>query len=269
MPLARQKTYHPLSRSRKGFLAASIVTCLAAALPAISLPQSRQHARKKPAAPIVTGISPDVVVPGSAPTTIRLRGTGLNMLSSVSILDCDEKHTQLRVDNPRPATFTVTIPNSLLKPCVLQVSDFFPLGVADPHLAKLKPPHNASINESLDWSGWFNHVLVSGDVDIPPNGEVVNVRVDTPGNHYVFVLGKHDTTLFRVNPLKTPVLSASMEGATEFDLFLPGVKVTDVQWGGDDEGFWIGTLSKDGTQVEDRRLLSSMTDEPSGPLDQN
>ena len=249
---------------------------LTVALPTVSSPQSsRQHPGAKPANPIFLGISPDVIVGGLSSATVRLRGKGLEVLTSVDILDCDEKHTRLPVDNPRPAAFTVTIPASLLvKPCVLRVSGmegiFFnvPLGVADPELAKLKPPAYSSSQEELDWGGWFNHLLVSGDIDISSKGEAVSVRVDS-GSDYVFILGKHETPLFRVNPLKRPVPDGAMRGATRFDLFLPGVDVTDVQWGGDDEGFWIGTLANNHTEVEDRRLLSSMADEPSGPIDRN
>ena len=217
-----------------------------------------------------------MIVAGSAPATIRLRGTGLKILSSLDIMDCDKNQTKLRVDNTPPAALSVTIPASLLlKPCVLRVVSaegvYFnvPLGVADPQLAKMKSSPYASLAEDTDWGGRFNHVMASGDADIPPNGEAVNIQVNSPGNHYVFVLGKHNITLFRVNPLKPPVPDPSMEGAETFDLFLPGVDVTDVQWSGDDAEFWIGTLSKDGTEVKNRRPLSAMADEPSGSLDKS
>jgi hypothetical protein len=257
------------------FLAACLVLCFTAIAPRISVSQQlQQSTRKSPPSPVFSRFSPDVIVGGSEPTIIQLRGTGLKILSSLDILDCDRSRTKLRVDSTRPAALFVTIPAwLLLKPCVLRVVStegvYFnvPLGVADPQLAKLKPPPYSSPAEGLHWGGWFNHLMVSGDVDISSDGEAVSVRVDSPEIHYVFVLGKHDVTLFHINPLKSPVPDPSVGGGEAFDLFLPGVEVTDVKWSGDDEEFWIGTLSKDGTKVVDRRLLSSMADEPSGALD--
>ncbi len=205
------------------FFAAFGVICLAPILLMASFSQKgHQSLQKKTANPLLIGISPDVVTSGSAPATIRLRGTRLKLLTSVDLTDCEGHHSELPVANPQSGTFAVTIPVSfLLKPCVLHISGFA-LGVGDPQLAKFAPPsHASSAGEDLDWGGWFNHVMVSRDVDIPSNGEVVNVRVDTPGDQYVFVLGKHNATLFRVNPLKPPV--PAMQGGTEFDLFLPGV----------------------------------------------
>jgi hypothetical protein len=85
-----------------------------AALPAISLPlQPPQYARKKSPNPVFRGISTDVIISGSSSATIRLLGAGQKTAVVVDITDCEQNHTKIRVDNPQPAAFTVTIPASL------------------------------------------------------------------------------------------------------------------------------------------------------------
>ena len=68
-----------------------------------------------------------------------------------------------------------------------------PLGVADPQLSKLKGLGTSYSGGELGGGGSFNHVYASGDVDIPENGEVLNVRVYPPGKRHVFILGKRNT----------------------------------------------------------------------------
>src|ERR1700676_1390967 len=220
--------------------------------------------------PILRGISPEVVVNNAAPATIRLQGKALDLYASLWVLDCDQKRTELKVNHPQSAVFTITLPVSLLKACVLRIlteggNDFgTPLGVADPAIARLKTAPGYVSGAGVDWGGKFNYAY-SG-ADLPGNSASVGIDAD-PSKQHLFVLGKHNTPLFRVYALKAPT-QAGQVPASIFDLVLPGVDVRDVDWSGDDEVFWIGTISADGTTVEHRRLLSTMTDEPSGSRDQ-
>jgi len=55
--------------------------------------------------------------------------------------------------------------------------------------------------------------------------------------------------LFRIDPRRTAVPSATIKKAIEFASVPSGALVTDVEWSGDDQGFWVGVLSEVGTAL--------------------
>ena len=235
-----------------------ILLTLGVAVPAVAQPQT----------PRLTGVAPAIITTGSSAAPVTLLGRDLAG-AEVTLRACDGSTTTVRASTAKRAV--LLIPATLRRrPCILRValgpgSIGLPVPVADPAVLTLTVPAPADPVEMPTWSGRFSTLCPSDTTEPPAAHSLLAVTGDAV-TRATFVLGREDRALMRVTMVAPAV--ADDAGDTCRYLLLPGVDPSDVRWGPDDvEGLWVALLGTDGRALRERRFLSDMVTEPSGPLD--